>query len=72
MVECTPIKVLAVTLLLAHDPFSSLAYPMITLRPPVASNMPTKTLVARQRPTIYYTHVLIVKTAQNYMYVLKS
>ena len=42
---------LYVTILLAHDPLSSLAYPMITHWPPVASNLPIKTLVARQQPT---------------------
>ena len=36
-----------VTVLLAHDPLSSLAYPMITHNPVVASNLPIKTLVAR-------------------------
>ena len=37
--------------MLAHDPLSSLAYLMITHTPLVASNLPIKTLVARQRPT---------------------
>ena len=36
-----------VTSLLAHNPLSSLAYPMITHTPLVASNLPIKTLVAR-------------------------
>ena len=35
-----------VTVLLVHDPLSSLAYPMITHTPLVASNLPIKTLVA--------------------------
>ena len=35
-----------VTVLLVHDPFSSLAYPMITHTPPVAGNLPIKALVA--------------------------
>ena len=33
-----------ITILLAHDPLSSLAYPMITHGPPVAGNLPTKNL----------------------------
>ena len=42
-----------VTILLAHDPLSSLAYPMITHRPPIAGNSPTciKNFLARQQPT---------------------
>ena len=36
------------SILLAHDPLSPLAYPMITHIPPIASNLPIKTLVARQ------------------------
>ena len=35
-----------VTVLLAHDPLSSLAYPMISHTPLVASNLSIKTLVA--------------------------
>ena len=45
-----PSKGLA-TILLAHDPLSSLAYPMITHTPLVAGNFLIKTSVARQRPT---------------------
>ena len=41
------------TTLLAHDPLSSLAYSMSTHTPPVAGNLPIKTLVARQWPTNY-------------------
>ena len=37
-----------VTVLFAHDPLSSSAYPMITNTYHVASNLPIKTLVARQ------------------------
>ena len=37
--------------MLAHDPLSSLAYPMIMHTPLVASNLPIKTLVAKQQPT---------------------
>ena len=55
------------TICLTHDPLSSLAYPMIThmYTPPVAGNLPVKTLVARQRSTTcmhltqtvtYHTH----------------
>ena len=43
-----------ITILLAHDPLSSLAYPMITHGPPVACNLPIKTLVAKQQPTNVY------------------
>ena len=44
MVECTPIKVMQLVSLLAHEPLSSLAYPMITHTPPVAAgNLPLKT-----------------------------
>ena len=50
------------TILLAHDPLSLLAYSMITHTPPVAGNLPIKTLVARQWPTSMY--MLLV-----YMYV---
>ena len=47
-----------IVILLVHDPFSSsLAYPMITHGPPVAHNLPIKTLVARQQPTNMYAHV---------------
>ena len=35
--------------MLAHDPLSSLAYPMITHTNLEAGNLPTKTLVAIQR-----------------------
>ena len=49
MVECTQIK--SCTILLAHDPLSSLAYTMITHTPLVAGNLPIKTLVTGQRPT---------------------
>ena len=38
-------------ILLALDPLSSLAYPMITHTPLPAGNLPIKTLVAMQRPT---------------------
>ena len=37
--------------MLAHDPLSSLAYPMITHTPLAAGNLPIKTLVVRQQPT---------------------
>ena len=39
------------TILVAHDPLSSSAYPMITHAHPVAGNLSIKTLVARQCPT---------------------
>ena len=42
------------TILLAHNPLSSLACPMITHTPPVASNLRIKTLVTRQWPTSIY------------------
>ena len=44
MVECTLIKVL-----LAHDPLSSLTYPMINHTPLVADNLPIKTLVVNKQ-----------------------
>ena len=37
--------------MLAHDPLSSLGYPMITYTHPTASNLAAKTLVAKQWPT---------------------
>ena len=40
-----------VTILLAHDPLSSSAYPVIAYTHPVANNLPIKTLVGRQLPT---------------------
>ena len=43
-----------VTVLLAHDPLSSLAYPMITHASLVASNLPIKTLVAMAKANNYY------------------
>ena len=48
-ISCIPYKVLQ-HVLLAHNPISSLAYPMITHTPPVAGSSPIKTLVARQQP----------------------
>ena len=47
-----------ITNLLAHDPLSSLAYPMMTHTLPLASNYPIKTLVARQLPTNVYIGAL--------------
>ena len=44
------------TILLAHDPLSSLAYSTITHTSLVAGNFPIKTLVARQQPTNVYTY----------------
>ena len=55
MVKCTPIKD-GSTILLTHDPLSSLAYPMITHTPPVAINFSMKTLVARQWPANITVH----------------
>ena len=43
------------TVLLAHDPLSSLAYPTITHTPVVAGNLPIKTLVARRWPISHDT-----------------
>ena len=43
-----------VTVLFAHDPLSSSAYPMITNTYQVTGNLPIKTLVARQLQT--HTH----------------
>ena len=51
-------KYCQITILLAHNPLSSSAYPMITHPPPVADNLPTKTLVARQLPTNTHTYSL--------------
>ena len=78
MVECTPIT----TILLAHDPLSSLAYSMITHTPPVAGNLSIKTLVARQRPTntftykgyitIMYTEVLDILLFQHFRVYIVS
>ena len=49
------------TILLAHDPLSSSTYPRI---PHVASNLPIKTLVARQQPTLSYTvHCVVLYIA---------
>lgn len=47
------------TILLAHSPLSSLVYPMITHSPPVASNLPIKTLVAgnSQQHSYITTHI---------------
>ena len=42
-----------ISILLAHDPLSSLTYPRIPRAPHVAGNLPIETLVARQWPTIY-------------------
>ena len=44
------------TILLAHDPLSSLAYPRIIHTPLAVGNLPIKTLVARQQPTNKHTH----------------
>ena len=49
---CDNVILRVATILLAHDPLSSLAYSMITHTPLVAGNLPIKTLVARQQPTI--------------------
>ena len=38
------------TILMAHNPLSSLPYPMITYIHLTASNLPTQNLVAEQRP----------------------
>ena len=38
---------------MAHDSLSSLAYPMITHGPSIASDLPIKTMVARQQPTMH-------------------
>ena len=50
------------TVLLVHDPLSSLAYPMVTHTPPEAGNLPKKTLVARQWPTNIIHAARILKT----------
>ena len=51
MVECTPIKVLQLAILLAHDPFHYMHWPTHT--PLVTGNLPiAKVLVARQWPMI--------------------
>ena len=42
---------------LAHDPLSSLAYPMITNAPLVAGSLPIKALIARQQLTNTHTHI---------------
>ena len=44
------------TILFAHDPLSSLTYPIITHRPPVASKFACKSLVTRQQPTRRFIH----------------
>ena len=54
-IKCTPINVLQL-FCWAHDPLSSLDYPMITYTHPAASNLPIKTLVAKQWPTMYNVH----------------
>ena len=54
------------TILLAHNPLSSLACPMITHIPRVASNLRIKTLVARQWPTSIHAAVL---QASGYVHV---
>ena len=48
------LHVLHITILLVVDPLSSSAYPMMTHPSPVPSNLPIKTLVARQLPTSMY------------------
>ena len=55
--DCSKVKKIIIcnNIYLVHDPLSSLTYPRIPHTPHVASNLPIKTLVARQRPTnIYY------------------
>ena len=42
--------------LFAHDPFSSAGYPMITHTHSLASNLPTRALVAWQLQTNTHTH----------------
>ena len=44
--------------LLAHDPLSSSAYPMITYTQPAAGNLPIQALVAKQWPTSYIKYML--------------
>ena len=44
--------------MLAHDPLSPLAYPMITYTHPAAGNLPIKTLVAKQQPTKVHAYTL--------------
>ena len=63
IVECTPINILQ--LLLAHDPLSSLVYRMITYTHPTASNLPIKTLVAKQQPTNIYLYSSTRRQASN-------
>ena len=48
-----------ITNLLAHDPLSSLAYPMLTHTPPLAGYLLIKTLVARQQPTNICTSLVV-------------
>ena len=50
-----------ITILLVVDTLSSSAYPMMTHPFPVPSNLPIKTLVARQLPTNGYTKQLEVQ-----------
>ena len=54
-----------VTVLLAHDPLSSLDYPMITHTPLVAGNLPIKTLVARRWPTKNFINLQYLKCTCN-------
>ena len=59
------------TILLAHDPLSSLAYPVITYTPLAVGNLPIKTMVARQWPTMCNTvafHTIIVLFVALYLY----
>ena len=58
--------------MLAHNPLSSLAYPMITHIPLVAGNFPIKTLVARQWPTNHYTCMRSVLGARNRPMILND
>ena len=62
------------TILLAHDPLSSLVYPMITHTSLVAGSLPIKPLVARQRPTNTHTyttqHTSYIPT-HGYRYICK-
>ena len=78
MVECSPIKVLQL-FCWPMTPLSSLAYPMITHTPPVASNLPIKTLVARPtankltyRHTCTYTLYDIHRHMSVHIQVVKS
>lgn len=52
--DTTYIHTCMIIILLAHDLFSSLAYPMITHKPSVAGNLSIKTLAALRFPQVKY------------------